>query len=306
MTLPPLHSVSPNIKNCDGEPYCHRSTYPKPDVPTRRSTRRFAGGIVLRARGVLRRPSSTLLRDGEWLCGVAAHPTNDGTGRRTVSMNTFAFPVRLSEKYRPRKVVDFCRQCRKRSGCSPSLRRILTLVVPFLRPSGCREDFDGPCYGGRDGRRIVSPFGLAKVQPVENLADILLESARTSRWPNCWNAYFVLIDEVDSAYQKSGAARATLETRFTDAPKGHRVRVYLQFERTGCSLASCPAVCRLTSVPTVAGEIAAHLDQVWHAEGGTATAPTLPAQQGMPQQCLRLSRTAGSGTDGPVRHMGRG
>ena len=80
---------------------------------------------------------------------------------------TFAFPVRLSEKYRPRKVGEFVGLPKAKRVLSKFVGQPLRLLIPVLRAAGSRQDFHRYGYGARDGSGIPSP-GLAEVQSGES------------------------------------------------------------------------------------------------------------------------------------------
>ncbi len=79
---------------------------------------------------------------------------------------TFAFPVRLSEKYRPRKVAEFVGLSKAKRVLAKFAAQSLRVLVSILRAAGSRQDFDGDGYGRGNGRGVPSS-GLAEVQPGE-------------------------------------------------------------------------------------------------------------------------------------------
>ena len=83
-----------------------------------------------------------------------------------MSTPSFSFPLRLSEKYRPRKVAEFVglpkglKLLRAGQVCSESV----PVLVSILWPARSRKNFNRASDGRRNGRR-VSPPRLTEMQP---------------------------------------------------------------------------------------------------------------------------------------------
>jgi replication-associated recombination protein RarA len=180
---------------------------------------------------------------------------------------TFAFPVRLSEKYRPRKVAEFVGL--------PKAKRVLSRFV--ANPYACSFLFFGPPGVGKTSIALA----MAQEMGAEfhhlgsqkcNL-DNLEEVCRICQYvPLSGGFHFVLIDEVDSA---SRAAQLALLSKLdsTDAPKG-TVFVFTCNSTEALEprfLSRCLPID--FSSYGMAGDISDYLDKVWHAEGGNGNAP---------------------------------
>src|SRR6202790_881943 len=125
----------------------------------------------------------------------------------------FVFPVRLSEKYRPRKVTEFVGL--------PKAKRVLARFV--ANPYPCSFLFFGPPGVGKTSiaQAMAEEMGAefhhlgSQKCNLENLEQI----CRMCQYvPLTGGMHFVLIDEVDSA---SKAAQLALLSKLdsTDAPK---------------------------------------------------------------------------------------
>ncbi|MGA8234593.1 MAG: AAA family ATPase [Candidatus Acidiferrales bacterium] len=180
---------------------------------------------------------------------------------------SFAFPVRLSEKYRPRSVGEFVGL--------PKAKRVLAKFV--ANPYPCSFLFFGPTGVGKTSiaqataHEVGAEFhhlGSQKCN-IENLEAI----CRTCQHvPLMGGMHFVLIDEVDSA---SKAAQLALLSKLdsTGAPKG-TVFVFTCTSTGGLEprfLSRCLPID--FSSYGMAAEIADYLDKVWHAEGGNGNGP---------------------------------
>ena len=180
---------------------------------------------------------------------------------------SFAFPVRLSEKYRPRKVAEFVGL--------PKAKRVLAKFV--ANPYPCSFLFFGPPGVGKTSiaQAMADEMGAefhhlgSQKCNLENLEAV----CRICQYvPLTGGMHFVLIDEVDSA---SKAAQLALLSKLdsTDAPKG-TVFVFTCNSTDGLEprfLSRCLPID--FSSYGMAGEIAEYLDKVWHAEGGNGNGP---------------------------------
>jgi replication-associated recombination protein RarA len=180
---------------------------------------------------------------------------------------TFAFPVRLSEKYRPRKVAEFVGL--------PKAKRVLSKFVAapypcsflFFGPPGVGKTSIAQAMAGQMGAEFHH-LGSQKCN-LENLEEVCRMCLYV---PLTGGMHFVLIDEVDSA---SRAAQLALLSKLdsTDAPKG-TVFVFTCNSTDGLEprfLSRCLPID--FSSYGMAAEIAEYLDKVWHAEGGNGNGP---------------------------------
>jgi replication-associated recombination protein RarA len=179
----------------------------------------------------------------------------------------FNFPVHLSEKYRPRRVGEFVGL--------PKAKRVLAKFV--ANPYPCSFLFFGPPGVGKTSmaQAMAEEMGAefhhlgSQKCNVDNLDQV----CRLCRYvPLSSGMHFVLVDEVDSASQ---AAQLALLSKLdsTDAPKG-TVFVFTCNSTDGLEprfLSRCLPID--FSSYGMAGEIAQHLEKVWHAEGGNGDAP---------------------------------
>jgi replication-associated recombination protein RarA len=184
-----------------------------------------------------------------------------------MSTPTLHFPVRLSEKYRPRKVADFVGL--------PKAKRVLAKFV--ANPYPCSFLFFGPPGVGKTSMALAMSEEMgaefhhlgSQMCNLDNLAEV----CRFCQYvPLNGGMHFVLIDEVDSA---SKAAQLALLSKLdsTDAPKG-TVFVFTCNSTDGLEprfLSRCLLID--FSSYGMAGELAAHLEKVWHAEGGNGNGP---------------------------------
>src|SRR5580704_1589519 len=131
-----------------------------------------------------------------------------------MSTPTFALPVRLSEKYRPRKVAEFV-------GLSKA-KRVLSKFA--ANPYACSFLFYGPPGVGKTSiaQAMAEEMGAefhhlgSQKCNLENLEEV----CRMCQYvPLSGGFYFILIDEIDSA---SKAAQLALLSKLdsTDALKG--------------------------------------------------------------------------------------
>ena len=136
---------------------------------------------------------------------------------------TFAFPVRLSEKYRPRKVAEFVGL--------PKAKRVLAKFV--ANPYPCSFLFFGPPGVGKTSiaQAMAEEMGAefhhlgSQKCNLENLEAI----CRICQYvPLTGGMHFVLIDEVDSASRRRSSRYCRNSIRRTR--QGNRVRVHLQFD----------------------------------------------------------------------------
>ena len=184
-----------------------------------------------------------------------------------MSTPTLPFPVRLSEKYRPRKVADFVGM--------PKAKRVLAKFV--ANPYPCSFLFFGPPGVGKTSMALAMSEEMraefhhlgSQMCNLDNLAEV----CRFCQYvPLNGGMHFVLIDEVDSA---SKAAQLALLSKLdsTDAPKG-TVFVFTCNSTDGLEprfLSRCLPID--FSSYGMAAELAEHLAKVWHAEGGNGNGP---------------------------------
>jgi ATPase family associated with various cellular activities (AAA) len=144
---------------------------------------------------------------------------------------TFAFPVRLSEKYRPRKVSDFVGL--------PKAKRVLSKFV--AHPYACSFLFFGPPGVGKTSmaQAMADEMGAefhhlgSQRCNLENLEEI----CRICQYvPLTGGFRFVLIDEVDSA-SRAAQRRTRLRERCSIGRqrlknRGSRLSVELQVKTT--------------------------------------------------------------------------
>ena len=191
--------------------------------------------------------------------------TVEGVGAMIIP--SFAFPVRLSEKYRPRRVADFVGL--------PKTKRILSTFV--AKPYACSFLLYGPSGIGKSSmahamaEEMEAEFHHLGSQRcnLENLEEVCRICLYA---PLSGGFHFVLIDEVDSA---SRAAQLALLSKLdsTDAPKG-TVFVFTCNSAGNLEprfLSRClPIDFSSDQMPM---EISEHLQKVWHAEGGDRNGP---------------------------------
>ena len=180
---------------------------------------------------------------------------------------TFAFPVRLSEKYRPLRIADFVGL--------PKAKRVLSKFV--AAPYACSFLFRGPSGVGKTSmaQAMAEEMGAefhhlgSQKCNVENLEEV----CRICQYvPLTGGFHFILIDEVDSA---SKAAQLALLSKLdsTDALKG-TVFVFTCNSTDNLEprfLSRCLPID--FSSYGMNGEIAEYLGKIWRLEGGNGDAP---------------------------------
>ena len=163
-----------------------------------------------------------------------------------MSAPAFAFPIRLSEKYRPRKVAEFV-------GLSKA-KRVLSKFA--ANPYACSFLFYGPPGVGKTSlaQAMAEEMGAefhhlgSQKCNIENLEQV----CRMCQYvPLNGGFHFILIDEIDSA---SKAAQLALLSKLdsTDAPQG-TVFLFTCNSTDGTLLSrflSAAAVCQSTSQAT--------------------------------------------------------
>ena len=180
---------------------------------------------------------------------------------------TFAFPVRLSEKYRPRKVAEFVGL--------PKAKRVLSKFV--ANPYPCAFLFWGPPGVGKTSiaQAMAEEMGAefhhlgSQKCNVENLEEVCRMCLYV---PLTGGMHFVLIDEIDSA---SKAAQLALLSKLDsmDAPKG-TVFVFTCNSTDGLEPRFLSRTRQIEfSSYGMASEIADYLNRVWHCEGGNGSGP---------------------------------
>ena len=182
-----------------------------------------------------------------------------------MSTLSFAFPVRLSEKYRPRRIADFV-----------GLDRVKRIASKFVaRPYDCSFLFFGPPGVGKTtiaqamAEEMNAEFhhvGSQKLtlDELERICRICAYVPMEGR-----GFHFALIDEVDSA---SRAAQLALLSRLdsTEAPQ----RTVWVFTSNTTENLEPRFISRCIQVEFssygLASETAAHLQRIWQSETGSA------------------------------------
>lgn len=185
------------------------------------------------------------------------------------STPTLTFPVRLSEKLRPRKINDFV-------GLTKA-KRILSRFV--ANPYACSFLFYGPPGIGKTSMALA----MAEEMNAEfhhlgsqkcNLESLEHICRMCEYVPLNGGLHFVLIDEIDSA---SRASQLALLSRLdsTNAPKG----TVFVFTCNSTETLEPRFISRSLAIEfstySMAGDIAEYLDKVWRAEGGSDDGPDM-------------------------------
>jgi DNA polymerase III gamma/tau subunit len=187
-----------------------------------------------------------------------------------MSTPTFAFPQSLAEKYRPTRIADFI-----------GLERPKKVLSAFRRrPTSGAWIFKGPSGVGKSTMALALAAELrAELQKIPSQkcnAQTIEDTVR-----QCWYApmtpggfHLVLADEADAM---SNAAQLQLLSKLdsTDpAPNTIWIFTCNDLERLEPRFLSRCKMLEFSSYG-MAGEIAAYLDKVWHAEGGNGNGPDM-------------------------------
>jgi len=176
----------------------------------------------------------------------------------------FSFPVRLSEKYRPRRISEFV-----------GLERPKRITSKFVaRPYDCSFIFYGPPGVGKTSlAQAMAEEMNAEFHHIGSQKCTLEELERVCRIcayvpMEGKRFHFVLIDEIDSA---SRAAQLALLSRLdsTEAPK----RTVWVFTSNTVENLEPRFISRSIQIEFssygLSGETAAHLQKIWQAEDGS-------------------------------------
>jgi len=185
-----------------------------------------------------------------------------------MSTPTFAFPQSLTEKYRPTRIADFIGLERPKKVLSAFLRRPASGAWLFLGPSGLGKSTMAMALANELQAELHKiPSQRCNVQSIED----------TVR--RCWYApmtpggvHIVLADEAD---QMTDAAQLALLSKLDSTdPAPNTIWIFTANDTTRLErrfLSRCK-VLEFSSYG-LAGEIAAYLSKVWHAEGGNGNGP---------------------------------
>lgn len=179
-----------------------------------------------------------------------------------------AFPQSLVEKYRPTRISDFIGLERPKKVLSAFLKRPASGAWLFVGPSGVGKSTMALALATEVQAELHTiPSQKCNAQNIED----------TVR--QCWYApmtpggfHIVLADEAD---QMTDAAQLSLLSKLdsTDpAPNTTWIFTANDTERLERRFLSRCKVLEFSSYG-LAGEIAAYLDRVWHAEGGNGNGP---------------------------------
>jgi len=185
-----------------------------------------------------------------------------------MSTPTFAFPQSLTEKYRPTRIADFIGLERPKKVLSAFLRRPASGAWLFLGSSGLGKSTMAMALASELQAELHKiPSQRCNVQSIED----------TVR--HCWYApmtpggvHVVLADEAD---QMTDAAQLALLSKLDSTdPAPNTIWIFTANDTTRLErrfLSRCK-VLEFSSYG-LAGEIAAYLSKVWHAESGNGNGP---------------------------------
>ena len=181
---------------------------------------------------------------------------------------TLAFPQSLTEKYRPTRIADFIGLERPKKVLSAFLRRPASGAWLFLGPSGLGKSTMAMALANELQAELHKiPSQRCNVQSIEDTVRRCWYAPMTSG-----GVHVVLADEAD---QMTDAAQLALLSKLDSTdPAPNTIWIFTANDTTRLErrfLSRCK-VLEFSSYG-LAGEIAAYLSKVWHAEGGNGNVP---------------------------------
>jgi DNA polymerase III gamma/tau subunit len=181
-----------------------------------------------------------------------------------------AFPQPLVEKYRPLRIADFIGLERPKKVLSAFLRRPASGAWLFVGPSGVGKSTMALAVATELQAELHKiPSQKCNAQSIENTMQ------------KCWYApmtpggfHVVLPDEADQMTDAEQLALLSKLDSTDPAPNTIWIFTANDTERLERRFLSRCKVLEFSSYG-LAGEIAAYLDRVWHAEGGNGNGPDM-------------------------------
>lgn len=185
-----------------------------------------------------------------------------------MSTPSLAFPQSLTEKYRPTRIADFIGLERPKKVLSAFLRRPASGAWLFLGPSGLGKSTMAMALANELRAELHKiPSQRCNAQSIE---DTVRHCWYAPMSPGC--VHVVLADEAD---QMTDAAQLALLSKLdsTDPPP-NTIWIFTANDTTRLERRFLSR-CRVLEFSSygLAGEIAAYLSRVWHAEGGNGNGP---------------------------------